>query len=148
MTRRTLVVAAALALIADQLSKLAVAHWLEAGERVEVVGPLTLYRTQNTGVAFSLFTGSGTALAIVAAAALLALIVVLPRYGPARRPGPLGMGLIIGGALGNLVDRFRLGHVVDFIDLPHWPAFNVADSCITVGVVLVLLAAVRRPVRT
>jgi signal peptidase II len=143
-SRRTLAVAAACALLADQLSKAAVTAWLEPGERVNVLGPLDLHPTHNTGVAFSLFSGSGALLAVLAAVALLVLVVVLTRLGPTRPPAPLGMGLILGGAAGNLVDRARLGYVVDFIDLPRWPEFNVADSCLTVGVVLVILATLRR----
>ena len=141
--RATLVAAAASALLADQLTKAAVTAALAPGERAEVVGPLAFHHTRNTGVAFSLFAGSGTILAVVASIALAALVVVLPRLqlGP---PGSLGIGLVLGGAAGNLVDRIRLGHVTDFVEVSRWPEFNVADACITVGVGLVLVASFRR----
>jgi signal peptidase II len=142
--RRTVVVAAAGALVADQLTKAAVDRWVDPGERVDVVGPVGIHPTRNTGVAFSLFTGSGALLAVLAAVALVVLVVVLPRIGSSRPPGPLGMGLIIGGAAGNLLDRARLGYVVDFVEVSRWPEFNVADSCLTVGVVLVVYATLRQ----
>ncbi len=104
---------------------------------VHLLGPLGLGLSYNSGSAFSLFSGHAPVLAAVA----VALIAVLA-WAAFRAPGPgvaIAVGLVLGGALGNLVDRVARGHggaVVDFVTLTHWPTFNVADSCITVGVVL------------
>jgi signal peptidase II len=93
----------------------------------------------NTGAAFGLFQGGGTALKIIAVVVILA-IIAYTRYLPTERwIVQLSLGLQLGGAMGNLVDRFRNGRVVDFIDVPYWPTFNVADSCLVVGVIILAL---------
>ncbi|MEA2417844.1 MAG: signal peptidase, partial [Thermoleophilaceae bacterium] len=102
-----------------------------------------LSHTRNTGVAFGALEGGGLIVAILIGASLALLLT----YFVANRNRPwlwLPVGMLLGGALGNLADRAREGAVIDFIDPVAWPAFNVADSCIVVGVV-VLLWVVERP---
>lgn len=141
-----LVVAAAV-VVADQVTKSLALHDLR--HPVHLVGPLGLALQFNTGSAFSLFTGDGTMLAVVAA--ILAAGVVWLAWRSSSVPMAVAAGLVLGGAVGNLADRVGRGRVVDFITLSHWPTFNVADSCITVGVVLVaalyLFAPGRQPGR-
>lgn len=145
------VVVAVAAFVADRVTKLLVQDRIEVGERIRLAGELLeLRHVHNRGIAFGLFSGAGS---IVVAGTLIVgilLFVFLLRVEPEDRLTILGGAFITGGALGNLVDRVQLGYVVDFIHLPNWPTFNVADIWITVGVVLVLLAqliAIRREAR-
>ena len=101
---------------------------------------IKLVHTENTGVAFSALSGGGPLVVLVAAAALGALLVFFFSH-LTRRLVWLPTGLLLGGAAGNLIDRVRAGSVTDFIKLPHWPAFNVADICVTVGVITLRLRA-------
>ncbi len=131
----TALVIAATVVMLDQIAKSVVNARIDPGEAIDVLGPLRFTLTFNDGVAFGFAGGSGIlviALAVVALIALGAFIAAAP----ARMTTAVAGGLIIGGAVGNLVDRVRLGHVTDFILLPNWPAFNLADCAITVGVVL------------
>lgn len=142
-------VLAALALtIADQASKAWIVSSFEPYEaRAVLVRFFHIVHVRNTGVAFGLLSNLDpgwvnpllVAATLFAVAGVLAYLQVLPPRGPA----PAGLGLILGGAIGNLIDRARLGYVVDFLDLHwdhhHWPAFNVADIGITAGIVLLLL---------
>ncbi|MBA2514961.1 MAG: signal peptidase II, partial [Solirubrobacterales bacterium] len=97
----------------------------------------------NTGVAFSLFQDGGAVLIVFTIVAMMAVVVFF--LSRPDRPGAwLPTGLLLGGAAGNLIDRVRDGGVTDFIDLPRWPAFNVADMAITVGVVVLLFVLERR----
>lgn len=128
---------AALALAAgvvvlDQLSKALVRGSLEPGERVDLVFGVDLARISNRGIAFG-FLGDGGAVVLVVT--LLALVAMLVWFALApHRPGLwVAVGLLAGGAIGNLIDRVRLDAVTDFIDPPLWPAFNVADVAITLG---------------
>ena len=139
--------AGAAALVAvDQLTKAIILTRFAPGERLEVTGFFNLVLAFNKGAAFSLLAQAPgwqtpvlVAIALAAAAILSALIV----RNLHKRLLCTGLALVLGGALGNLVDRLRLGHVVDFIDLHaagwHWPAFNVADSGITVGAAILIL---------
>ena len=134
---------AALVVMVDQLTKWWAVDRLSRGP-VHVAGTLDLELSRNTGSAFSLFQGGSAALVVVAAALVVALALMVRRSGSVGRAAVLG--LIIGGALGNLSDRlFRDGHgaVVDFIALHFWPTFNVADSCIVVGCVLLAISLTR-----
>ena len=137
---------AAAVVVADRLSKLAVLDALVPGERIAVTGFCNLVLVFNRGAAFSFLAGaSGWQTLLFAVIALAAALVVswLILRMPGRRLLCTGLALILGGALGNLVDRLLYGQVVDFVDLHafgwHWPAFNVADSGITVGAGLVIL---------
>jgi signal peptidase II len=122
---------------ADQASKALVRGSIGRTERVDVLPGLDLVNTRNSGVAFGFFSGGGTVVAVVAALALLALLVFFATH--LTRPLVwLPTGLLIGGAVGNLIDRAREGAVTDFVDVSIWPAFNLADTAITIGVLALL----------
>jgi signal peptidase II len=126
----------------DQLTKALVRHDLALGERRDVVAFVDFQRTNNTGVAFGALGGGGVLVGLVVAAAIAALLVYFARH--ATRPlAWLPTGMLVGGALGNVIDRVRDGAVTDFVKLPHWPAFNVADTAITLGVLLLLFVIER-----
>ncbi|UCG13497.1 MAG: signal peptidase II [Deltaproteobacteria bacterium] len=135
-------------LFLDQASKAVVSSTLKMHEIKPLVkGLINLTRLHNTGVAFGLLSGEVSTLRtlLFLSASLLAMGIViwmLLRLPPDRKVEQLALSLIFGGALGNLLDRVRLGEVVDFIDIYyrnyHWPAFNVADSAISVGVTLLI----------
>jgi signal peptidase II len=128
------------AIVADQLTKHVVASQLSLGEGVKVIGPFSIHHVQNSGIAFGLFS-SATALVIVLTTFAVGWMLVFFARSGARHPVlPVALGLVIGGSVSNLVDRVRLGHVTDFLDLKFWPAFNLADSFIVVGVAILLLA--------
>lgn len=131
----TTVMIAVLVVIADQLSKSAVTARIDPGHAVDVLGPLRFTLTYNDGIAFGLAGGKGVLVILLAAVALVALGAFIATA-PARWPTAVAGGLILGGAAGNLIDRFRIGHVTDFILLPSWPAFNLADTAITIGVIV------------
>jgi len=133
--RAALVAAAVLAL--DQVTKAIVRSEIARGERVDVLPGIDLVNTRNRGVAFGLFSDGGALLAVIAVLALAALLAFFMRH-MERRLVWLPTGLLIGGAAGNLLDRIREGSVTDFVDLPAWPAFNVADMAITFGVLALL----------
>jgi signal peptidase II len=136
---------AALVLAADQVTKAVVRASIERGEVVELVGGLGLVNVRNRGIAFGLFSGAGPWLVLIVGVAMLILVAAFV----ANAATPLAWlpgGLLLGGAVGNLLDRLREGAVTDFIDLPSWPAFNLADSAITVGV-LALLYVMEGPPR-
>jgi signal peptidase II len=126
----------------DQVVKVLVSSSLARGEERDVVLGIKLVNVRNSGVAFGQLQNGGAIVGVVSALAVIALLVYFARHG--SRPWIwLPTGLLLGGALGNIVDRVREGAVVDFIKLPYWPAFNVADSAITVGVVVLLFAMER-----
>ncbi|HWM12705.1 MAG TPA: signal peptidase II [Solirubrobacteraceae bacterium] len=128
----------------DQLTKQLAISSLERGESVNVFLGLDITNTRNTGVAFGALQGSGTIIGVLIACALLALVAYFAVN--AQRPWLwLPVGLLLGGALGNLTDRIREGAVIDFIDPIAWPAFNVADACIVVGVLALLYVVEARP---
>jgi len=122
---------------ADQASKALVRGSIGRTERVDVFPGLDFVNTRNSGVAFGFFSGGGALVAAVAALALIALLAFFATH--LGRPLVwLPTGLLVGGAAGNLIDRAREGAVTDFVDLPLWPAFNVADAAITIGVLALL----------
>ena len=127
----------ALVVAVDQATKALAVGAIERGDREAVFFFVDLVNVRNRGVAFGLLGESG-GLVIALTAAALALVILLFAL-HTRRPGLwLPTGMLLGGAIGNLVDRARLGAVVDFIDLPLWPAFNLADVSITLGVLVLL----------
>jgi signal peptidase II len=130
-------VVAAIVLIVDRVTKDTVAAGIAAGEQKKLLPGVHLVHVRNSGVAFSLFS-SGGALVLVFTLAALALLVGYFAWRPERPMLWLPTGLLVGGALGNLIDRVSSGAVTDFIKLPHWPAFNVADIAITFGVLALL----------
>jgi signal peptidase II len=127
---------------ADQLVKALVTSSLERGEQRALVAGVELVNTRNAGVAFGQLQGAGVVVTILIAVAVVALVAYVARNAP-RAWIWLPAGLLLGGALGNVIDRVREGAVVDFLKLPHWPAFNVADAAITVGVVALLVVMER-----
>src|SRR3954471_14501550 len=132
--------------VVDQVAKEIVRSQIVLGEEIGVLGPLGLTQTHNTGVAFGLAGGTGAPLIIVMLVAL-GVVTYLFAQDPTRPGMWVASGLLAGGAVGNLIDRIGAGHVTDFIELPPWPPFNVADVCITFGVVLLVLIYLREGVR-
>jgi signal peptidase II len=136
--------------LADQLTKWIVLERFAPGERLELTGFFNLVLVFNKGAAFSFLAGAGGwQTPLLVGFALLAAVVVsvLLLRSPGRRLFCAALALVLGGAVGNVIDRLRFGHVVDFLDLHaggwHWPAFNVADSAITVGAALLILDGFR-----
>ena len=130
-------VVAAIVIILDQVTKSLVRSNIELGDHVKFLPGVTFVHDSNTGVAFSLFAGGG-ALVLVFTLAALALLVGYLAMRPDRHLLWLPTGMLVGGAIGNLIDRIARGGVTDFIRLPHWPPFNVADMSITFGVLTLL----------
>lgn len=131
----------------DQISKALAVHHLAPGVSAPFLGPVaSLTLTHNRGSAMGLLPGGTRFLAGVGLLAVLLLIVWGPRCGRRGSASWWGLSLLLGGAAGNLVDRLRLGYVVDFIDLHWWPVFNIADIAVVCGAVLAALAlALDRP---
>ena len=129
------------AIAADQITKRIVADALMLGEARHVVGPLEIHHVQNSGIAFGLFQGATGLVIALTSLVIVWLIVVFARSGARHPVMPVGLGLVIGGSLSNLADRIRLGHVTDFLDVEYWPAFNLADTFIVIGVTLLVGAA-------
>ena len=127
---------------ADQLTKVLVSGRLDLGDAVEVVGPFTIHHVRNTGIAFGLFSDSTSVVIALTAVAIGALLVFFARSGARHPLLPVAVGLVLGGSASNLADRLRLGYVTDFLDLDYWPAFNLADTFIVVGVGLLFLSFV------
>jgi signal peptidase II len=123
----------ALVLAADQLSKHLVREGMRPGEEDPILPALKLVHVRNEGVAFGIDVGGATLVVVLIALALLGLVLYFARH-TARPLIWLPVGLLLGGALGNIVDRIRDGAVTDFLKIPAWPAFNLADIAITVGV--------------
>ena len=132
------VVLMAIVLIADRITKHLVKTHIAPGQSKHVFSWLHLVHVQNNGVAFGFLAGGGALVVIVTAAVAIALLVFFLR-GPDRPWLWLSTGLLVGGAVGNLLDRLLNGSVTDFIKLPHWPAFNVSDIAITIGVISLVL---------
>jgi signal peptidase II len=128
---------AAIVIAVDQATKQLVVANIARGEIVDVIPGLDLTYTRNSGVAFGALAGGGALLAVLIGVALASLLGYFALH--AAQPLLwLPVGMLIGGALGNLADRGREGAVIDFVDPIAWPAFNVADACIVVGVLLLL----------
>jgi len=137
-----------LIVVADQLSKVWIRTNLVEGQSLFEVGFFRITHVHNTGAAFGLLQGQSFALTIVAITGIIVLLVyafVFYRHFPwlDNMLTKFGLGLMLGGTLGNLIDRLRFGYVTDFIDFGYWPAFNVADSAITVGVIIFACSLLR-----
>ena len=144
-TTAAAVAVAAVVVAADQLTKALVRAELLLGERRDLFAGIDLVNVRNSGVAFGFLSGGGAPVVVGTALALLALVVFFATH--AGRPLVwIPTGLLLGGAVGNLVDRAREGSVTDFMKLPHFPAFNVADMAITFGV-LALIYVLEGPPR-
>lgn len=143
--RTSMLVTIALVVLAlDLVTKIAAVRWIQPGNPVEIIGDVvTLRLVRNPGAAFSMATGMTWLLTIVAVCVVIAVI----RIGRTLRSPlwALGLGLVLGGALGNLIDRFfrapgpLQGHVVDFVSVGWWPVFNVADSSIVCGAIMLVV---------
>jgi signal peptidase II len=138
--RRALFLGAALAVLAlDQLTKGLVRAFMDRGQEWPEGWEVRLHYVTNTGAAFGILKDQ-TGFLIVTTIIGLAAIYLYYRYPPFDHfVAPVAVGMMLGGAAGNLVDRLRLGRVTDFVDFPMWPAFNVADSAITVGIATLIL---------
>ncbi|MFF0817062.1 signal peptidase II [Rhodococcus sp. NPDC003318] len=141
---RMLIIVAAVVLGLDLATKIAAVHYIEPGNPIRIIGDVvTLKLIRNPGAAFSMATGMTWLLTLVA----IAVVVGVIKIGRTLRSPwwALGLGLVLGGALGNLIDRiFRApgplqGHVVDFVSVGWWPVFNVADSGVVCGAILLVL---------
>ena len=131
-----LIAVAAAAIVADQVTKQVVGRTLALGRSVDILGPLSIHHVQNSGIAFGLFA-SRTALVIAVTAVAVGLMLWFFARSGGRHPAlPVALGLVLGGSIANLIDRVRLGHVTDFLDIVAWPAFNLADTFIVVGVAI------------
>jgi len=138
----------ALVSASDQLSKLWIRAHLELGESLSITDRLSLIYIGNTGSAFGLLAKQTFLIIIISIAALLFILLFLRYLSPATTLSIVSIGLIMGGAVGNLIDRLRFGYVTDFIYFRlwgnfHWPAFNIADAAITVGVFVLIYSFYR-----
>jgi signal peptidase II len=138
----SLIAIALAAVVADQVTKHIVATNLRLGDRLHVVGPFAIRHVQNSGIAFGLFASATPAVIVVTAVAVAWMLAYFARSGARHPVLPIALGLVIGGSVSNLADRIRLGYVTDFLNFRYWPAFNLADSFIVIGVVILLGALV------
>jgi len=129
----------------DQITKYLIINSLSLYDSIEIFSFLHIVNVRNTGAAFGSFKSLGSSFFIIVAVAAIGFVVYLLMK---RVYNTFGLSLILGGAVGNLIDRILYGQVVDFIDFSigsyHWPAFNVADSALTVGIILILMTSVFR----
>jgi signal peptidase II len=133
----------AVVLVVDQVTKKLVRDGVTPGDEDPIFPALKLVNVRNDGVAFGIDAGGKTIVIALIALALLALVLYFARH-TARPLIWLATGLLVGGALGNIVDRVRDGAVTDFLKIPAWPAFNVADVAITAGVLALVMVLERR----
>ncbi len=138
----SLAAVAAAAVGADQLTKWIVTRRLELNEEAHVAGPFSLHHVQNSGIAFGFFASATSLVILLTMVAVVWMLYFFARSGSRHTVLPVALGLVIGGSVSNLLDRVRLGHVTDFLDFRYWPAFNLADTFIVVGVGVLLLALV------
>jgi len=131
----------------DRLTKIAALKTLDLGRSIKAIpGVLNITLVLNDGAAFGLFKGKSVFFVFIALAIIIVITAYLIKSRPLNRSVSIGLGLILGGAVGNLVDRIAFGSVIDFIDLGIWPVFNIADSCITIGAaVLVFSMLTKKP---
>jgi signal peptidase II len=128
----------------DQTTKMWVRSNIGLYETIPIAGCLSLTNARNTGSAFGLFVNQAFLLTIIAIIGLMAILLFYRYLSRFNILGVLALSLVFGGAIGNLIDRLRFGYVTDFIDVRlwhdfHWPAFNVADSAITVGSIVLVV---------
>jgi len=131
----------------DQVTKWLVRAALDPGQSWPDGWQIRFVHFTNTGAAFGILQDSGPLLVITSFLGVGAILIYFLNPGFAHPAMRLGLALMLGGAAGNLVDRLRTGHVVDFLKVPHWPAFNVADSAITIGVLCLLWVVLFEPGR-
>ncbi len=148
--RPYLLVLSALVILLDRVTKVWIDHHLPMGQTIPVIPHIfRISHVLNFGAAFSMFAESASPAAVrnsligFSVVAAIIVLTMLWRMGRAASPASIGLALILGGAIGNLYDRIHFHYVVDFLEVTivryHWPDFNVADSCISIGAVLLLL---------
>jgi signal peptidase II len=135
---------AACVIVLDQITKLWVRSHFALYEVMPIFGCLSLTNIRNTGSAFGLFVNRAFLLALIGVIGILAILLFYRYFSKSSLLGISALGLVFGGAIGNLIDRFSFGYVTDFIDVRlwrdyHWPTFNVADSAITVGTIMLVV---------
>ena len=139
LSRTLLILFSIVILVIDQVAKMVAVNFILPNQSIRVFTFLNLVNVRNTGAAFGLFQNLGNTIFI--GISLVAILIILSLIIRSKEDS-IALSLILGGALGNLADRLRLGYVVDFIDLHlgryHWPAFNLADSALSLGMVLLL----------
>jgi len=131
-----LLLVAVAAIVADQVTKQVVGRTLALGDSVDIAGPFSIHHVQNSGIAFGLFASRTMPVIAVTGLAVGLMLWFFARSGKRHPVLPVALGLVLGGSIANLIDRVRLGHVTDFLDLIAWPAFNLADTFIVVGVAI------------
>ena len=136
----SLLAVAGTALFADQLTKQIIARTLAVGEKIDIVRPFSIRHVENSGIAFGFFSSRTTVVIAVTSIAVAWMLWFFARSARRHPVLPVALGLVLGGSVANLVDRIRLGHVTDFLDFEAWPAFNLADTFIVVGVAVLLAA--------
>lgn len=130
-----------LIILIDQLSKLLVKKYIS--QPIPLInGILDLNYSSNTGAAFSIMQGNNLLLALITILVIAAIIYYYKKI-PENKPVLVSVGLILGGAVGNLIDRLTYGYVIDFIDFQIWPVFNAADSAVTIGAIILIIYLVK-----
>ena len=137
---RLMAIIALAVVVLDQLVKVIVRANITPGEVIEVAPGVDLVHTTNTGIAFSLFSGSTGVIAVLTLVAIAVIALVLVAYAGEHPLVPVGGGLLLGGAIGNLIDRVSRGGATDYIAIGGWPPFNVADIGVTTGAILLVVA--------
>jgi len=140
-------------IILDQVTKAIATANLEMWTPIEVIPFFNFMLAHNTGAAFSFLADSGGwqrwFFSIIAFVVSIAIVVWIKKLKPEEKVMGISLALILGGAVGNLIDRVRFGYVVDFLDVyvgtSHWPAFNIADSAITIGAAIMIISSFRQP---
>lgn len=132
----------------DQASKFWITSHLSVGESLPEIWRVRIIHLRNTGAIFGMFTGHSFLLTLVGLAGLIAIILFFRYFSQTSILSCIALGLVLGGATGNLIDRIRVGSVTDFIYVRlwgdfYWPAFNVADSAISIGVIVLMIFIIR-----
>lgn len=141
----SLILLAIFVVICDQLLKFTLDYLLTPGQSIPLIKNffhITL--VHNTGAAFGILKNQTTLFMILSILASLVIVYYIPKLGKKAVLTRLALALILGGAVGNLVDRVRLGYVIDFLDFRVWPVFNIADSAITIGAILFIIGLLRK----
>lgn len=143
LSRTFLILLSFIVLIIDQATKLIIVNFILPNQSIKVFSFLNIVNLKNTGAAFGLFQSLGNSVFIIIS--IVAILIVFFMIIKSKDDS-FALSLILGGAMGNLTDRLRLGYVVDFIDIHirnyHWPAFNMADSALTIGISLLFIRLV------
>ena len=129
---------AVVAIVADQVTKRAIEQQMVLEQSHQVFPGLAITRVRNDGIAFGILPGRIGVVSILTVVAVAWMLVHFARSGSRHVLFPVALGLLVGGSLSNLIDRVAHGHVTDFIDVSHWPTFNLADTFIVIGVALLV----------